>query len=57
MELRQGRKGVVLTCKYELIALYEELGFENRGISKLIHGGAIWYDMELTYIEFNNNLY
>jgi len=53
----EGRKGVVLTCKYELISFYEELGFHSKGISKSIHGGVIWYDMELTYINFNDKLY
>jgi len=50
----EGRKGVVLTCKDKLISFYEELGFENKGTSKSIHGGVIWYDMELTYINFND---
>ena len=53
----EGRNGVVLTCKYELISFYEELGFKNRGISKSIHGGVIWYDMELTFINFNDKLH
>ncbi len=43
----EGRKGVVLTCKDELIPFYEKMGFKNRGISKSTHGGAAWYDMEL----------
>ena len=53
----EGRKGVVLTCKYELISFYEGLDFENNGVSKSTHGGVIWYDMELTYIKSKDKLY
>lgn len=45
----QGRKGLVLTCKKELIPFYAELGFENEGVSASVHGGAVWYDMRLTF--------
>lgn len=44
---KSGRRGVVLTCKEEKIAYYESFGFENRGVSKSVHGGAVWYDMLL----------
>lgn len=47
----QGRKGCILTCKKELIHFYEKFGYQNMGLSKSIHGGAIWYDMKL---EFKN---
>lgn len=43
----EGRTGIVLTCKYELITFYEKMGFKKKGASKSIHGGAVWYDMEL----------
>ncbi|KNY28671.1 GNAT family N-acetyltransferase [Pseudobacteroides cellulosolvens] len=43
----EGRKGVVLTCKDDLIPFYEKLGFRSKGVSKSAHGGAVWYDMEL----------
>ena len=45
----QGRKGMVLTCKEKLIPFYAKLGFENEGVSASVHGGAVWYDMRLTF--------
>jgi ribosomal protein S18 acetylase RimI-like enzyme len=45
----QNRKGCVLTCKSELLHYYQKFGFQNLGISKSIHGGAVWYDMRLTF--------
>ena len=45
---KQGRKGIVLTCKDKLLSFYERFGFVNEGISKSVHGGAVWYDMRLT---------
>lgn len=45
----QGRKGLVLTCKDSLIHYYEKFGFKNEGISDSTHGGAIWYNMRLTF--------
>lgn len=43
------RKGVILTCKDKLIHYYAKFGFENKGISKSQHGGAVWYDMILKF--------
>lgn len=45
----QGRKGLVLTCKEKLLHYYEKFGFINEGISQSVHGGAVWYDMRLTF--------
>lgn len=45
----QGRKGLVLTCKDKLIHFYAKFGFKNEGISKSTHGGAVWYDMRLSF--------
>ncbi len=45
----QGRKGCVLTCKDKLIHYYEKFGYVNEGISSSVHGGAVWYDMRLTF--------
>lgn len=42
-----GRVGCILTCKAHLIHYYESFGYENQGISKSKHGGAVWYDMLL----------
>lgn len=44
-----GRKGVILTCKEKLIHYYTKFGYENKGISKSVHGGAQWYDMILEF--------
>jgi|GEM_PF-585952 ABC-type lipoprotein export system ATPase subunit/GNAT superfamily N-acetyltransferase len=44
---REKRKAVILTCKENLIGFYEAMGFQNKGISNSLHGGAVWYDMEL----------
>ena len=45
----QGRKGCVLTCKDKLIHYYEKFGFQNEGVSASTHGGAVWFDMRLTF--------
>lgn len=42
-----GRKGLILTCKDRLIGFYESFGYRNLGVSKSVHGGAVWYDMIL----------
>lgn len=41
------RKGLILACKKKLIHYYKKFGYENKGISKSVHGGAKWYDMIL----------
>lgn len=46
-----GRKGLVLTCKDKLIHYYAKFGFINEGISESVHGGAVWYQMRLTFPE------
>lgn len=43
----QGRKGLILTCKEHLISYYQQFGYRSLGISASVHGGAVWYDMEL----------
>lgn len=45
----QGRKGIVLTCKDRLVHYYEKFGYINEGKSESVHGGAVWYDMRLTF--------
>lgn len=45
----QGRKGLVLTCKEELIHYYAKFGFVNEGISESVHGNAVWYQMRLSF--------
>ena len=44
-----GRKGCILTCKEHLIHYYARFGYENLGISQSVHGGAVGYDMRLTF--------
>ena len=45
----QGRLGLVLTCKERLIHYYAKFGFVNEGMSESNHGGAVWYQMRLTF--------
>lgn len=46
----QGRKGLVLTCKKELIHYYSRFGFVNEGVTaKSVHGNVTWYQMRLTF--------
>jgi phosphoglycerate dehydrogenase-like enzyme/ribosomal protein S18 acetylase RimI-like enzyme len=47
---RQGRKGLVLTCKPEKVAYYARFGFRDEGITpQSTHGGAVWHQMRLTF--------
>ncbi len=45
----EGRKGLILTCKEHLIGFYEQFGYRSMGVSKSVHGGAVWYDMILEF--------
>lgn len=42
-----GKKGLILTCKYKLVRYYEALGYVNNGLSASSHGGAEWFNMTL----------
>lgn len=46
---KQGRKGVVLTCKDRLIHYYAKFGFENEGVSVSTHGDVVWYQMRKSF--------
>ncbi len=47
---RQGRKGLVLTCKEKLVHYYAKFGFEDEGVSeKSTHGNVVWHQMRLTF--------
>ena len=47
---KQGRAGLVLTCKDHMTAYYSRFGFVNEGVSeKSGHGGAVWNQMRLTF--------
>lgn len=48
---KEGKKGVVLTCKDHLIPFYESHGFVNYGVADSEHGGARWNDMQLHFSE------
>ena len=46
----QGRKGLVLTCKDQLLSYYAKFGFVSEGVSKYsTHGGMAWNQMRLTF--------
>ena len=45
---REGREGLVLTCKDKLVPYYAKFGFVSEGISQSTHGDVIWYQMRLT---------
>ncbi|MFR1112424.1 MAG: GNAT family N-acetyltransferase [Blautia sp.] len=45
----QGREGCILTCKERLLPFYERFGYVNEGVSQSVHGGAMWYDMRLSF--------
>ena len=46
---KQGRRGLVLTCKERLLPYYAKFGFVNEGVSGSTHGGVTWYQMRLTF--------
>ncbi len=46
---KQRRKGLILTCKEEKLHYYAKFGYKNLGLSKSVHGGAVWYDMILRF--------
>ena len=44
-----GRKGLVLTCKAELVSWYSGFGFLDEGVSSSVHGCAVWHQMRLEF--------
>ena len=47
---KQGRKGLVLTCKEKLIPYYAKFGFVDEGVSdKSTHGNVVWHQMRLEF--------
>ncbi len=47
---KQGRKGLVLTCKDRLVHYYGKFGFEDEGITeKSTHGNVQWHQMRLIF--------
>lgn len=45
----QQRKGIVLTCKENLLDFYGRFGFVNEGVSGSTHGNAAWYQMRRVF--------
>ena len=47
---RQGRRGLVLTCKEKLLPYYAKFGFVDEGVSeKSTHGNVVWHQMRLSF--------
>ena len=46
---KQGRKGLVLTCKDRLVPYYAKFGFVNEGVSDSTHGNVVWNQTRLTF--------
>ena len=46
---KQGRQGLVLTCKAHKIAYYSKFGFQDEGFCGSMHGGVPWHQMRLTF--------
>lgn len=44
-EREKGRKQMILTCLEGKVAMYERMGYRNRGISASVWGGEQWYEM------------
>lgn len=48
----EGRLGLVLTCKDELVPYYAKFGFINEGVTdKSVHGNVKWNQMRLSFGE------
>jgi len=46
----EGRRGVVLTCKQQLVDYYSRFGFVNEGVTDLsVIGGVEWYQMRRSF--------
>lgn len=46
---REGREGLVLTCKEAKLSYYARFGFANEGLSSSEHGGDVWYQMRIRF--------
>ena len=47
---KEGRKGVVLTCKDHLVPYYEKhFGYVNEGVAASTHCNVKWNQMRLTF--------
>lgn len=46
---KEGRLGLVLTCKDKLVHYYSKFGFLDEGISGSTHGNVSWHQMRLSF--------
>ncbi|MCI6530697.1 MAG: GNAT family N-acetyltransferase [Mesosutterella sp.] len=46
---KEGRKGVVLTCRDFRVPYYAKFGFKDEGLSESTHGGFKWHQMRVTF--------
>ena len=47
---KEGRKGLVLTCKDRLVNYYAKCGFKDEGVTdKSTHGNVAWHQIRLTF--------
>lgn len=46
---KEGREGLVLTCKEAKLHYYAKFGFVSEGLSASEHGGAEWYQMRVSF--------
>ena len=46
---KEGREGLVLTCKDYRVCYYASFGFVNEGLSSSEHGGDVWYQMRIKF--------
>lgn len=46
---KEGRLGVVLTCKDFRIHYYAKFGFKDEGLSGSTHGNVAWHQMRVTF--------
>ena len=46
---KEGRKGLVLTCKDPLVHYYAKFGFVNEGFLGSTRGGVTWNQMRITF--------
>ena len=52
----QGRRGLILTCKKDLIQRYEKFGFKNEDFSASEHGAVVWYQMRMNLSSKDSNI-
>ena len=45
----RGKKALILTCKEHMIPFYESHGLKKLGVADSCHGGATWYDMQISF--------